>query len=178
MRTLPLRRVATAARRVARQPRLHFRRTNGTSLSATSVIAFRSSSVVIESFRVLSNYPASDKTFERAQLRLVLRRDETDRIAYRVSPARPANPMNVIFFVHREVVVHHVRNPVDVDPAGRNISRDKHPHCSRLEILQCAQPLILRTVRVDRAGLYSSCLELARNPVGAQLRSSEDRKST
>src|SRR3954454_11377051 len=146
MRALPLPGIATSSRRVARQAWLCFRLSRWTSLSSPPVFPLRSSGVVIKPFCLLSNNPAPDKTFERAQLRLVLRRDETNRIAHRVSPASSANPVNVIFLVHREVVIHHVRDAVDVDPARRNVGCDKHPHRSRLEIRQGAQPLILRTI--------------------------------
>ena len=59
-------------------------------------------------------------------------------------------------------------------PARRDVGRDEHPHRSRLEILQRAQPLILRTVRMDRAGFDPAALEPARDAIGAVLGASKN----
>ena len=59
--------------------------------------------------------------------------------------------MDVILRVHREIVIHHVRNPIHVDAARGNVGRDQNADGAGLEILQRAQPLILRSIRMDRA---------------------------
>ena len=62
-----------------------------------------------------------------------------------------------------------MRNAIDVDTARGNVGRDKNTHGAGLEILQRAQPLILRSIRMDCACCDPVALELARDAVGAVL---------
>ena len=39
--------------------------------------------------------------------------------------------MNVILRVHRKIVIHHVRNPIDVDAARGDIGRDQNADRAR-----------------------------------------------
>jgi hypothetical protein len=85
-------------------------------LSPHPIFTRRRGHVVVEAFRAFPHNPAADETLERAQRRLVVRRDEADRVAHRERAAGAPDAMDVILRVHREVVVHDMRNAVDVDP--------------------------------------------------------------
>ena len=91
--------------------------------------------------------------------------------------AGPPDPMDVILGVHRKIVIHDMRNSVHVDPARRDVCGHEHPNGPGFEILQSAEPLILRAVGMDRSRLDSAALEPARDPIGAALRpgKNEDR---
>src|SRR3954465_5865631 len=69
--------------------------------------------------------------------------------------------------MERKVVVHHMRNSVNIDASRSNVSGHQHPHRPRLEILQRAQSLILRTIRVNRSRPDPALFETAGNAIGA-----------
>ena len=121
-------------------------------------IARRCGRFIIETFRFLPHNPATDETFKRAQRSLILWRDETDRIADSVGAPGASDAMNVILRVHREIVIHDMRNPIHVDPACRNVGSHEDANRSGFEILQSAEPLILRAVRMDRSRLDPATL--------------------
>src|SRR5438477_3041487 len=131
------------------------------------LVAWRRSMIVIETFCLFPDDPAADETLERTQRPLIFRRDETDRIAHRMRAARAPDAMDIILRLHREVVVHHVRNPIDIDAASGNVGRDQDPHRARLKIFQRPQPLILRTIRMDRARLNPAAFKTPRDLVRA-----------
>ena len=68
----------------------------------------RRSGVVIESFSALAHDAPSDEAFEGPQWSVILRSNETDRIANGMRAAGPTDPMDVILGVHRKIVIHHV----------------------------------------------------------------------
>jgi len=74
---------------------------------------------------------------------MILRRDKTDCVPDRQRAPGPADAMNVILRVHREVVIDHVGNPIHVNSARGDVRGNKDSHCARLEILQCPEPLVL-----------------------------------
>ena len=167
-----MRGLTASARGISRRLRLHpWRRT---ALPPASLIAWRSGGIVIEAFRAFAHDAAADETLERTQRPVIFRRDETDRVADRMRAAGAADAMDVILRVHREIVIHHVRNAVHVDAARRDIRGHEHAHRAGLEILQRAQPLVLRTVRMERAGLDAAAFEPARDAVGAVLGAGEN----
>ena len=67
---------------------------------------------------------------------VVLRGDEADGVADGVRAAGAADAMDVILRVHREIVVHHVRDAVHVNAARGDVRRHEHAHGAGLEILQ------------------------------------------
>ena len=115
-------------------------------LVATAVGMGRGGGRVIESLRALAHDAASDKPLQRPQLAVIFRRHKTDGIAHRVRPACPSDAMDVILRVHREIVVHHVRDAVHVNAARRDVRRHEHAHRTGLEILQRLEALVLRAV--------------------------------
>ena len=126
--------------------------------------------IVIESFRLFPHDPAPDETLERTQRPLIFRRNKADRVPNGVRAACASDAMDIILRMHREIVVHHMRDPVHIDAAGGDVGRHQHPHRAGLEILQRAQPLILGTIGMDGAGFDSAALQPTRDPIGAVLR--------
>lgn len=94
--------------------------------------------MIIETFRFLSHNSPTNETLERTQFALIIRSDKTDRVAYRVRATGPANSVDVILRMHREVVVHHVRDTVDINAARGDIGRDQYSQRARFKILQRA----------------------------------------
>ncbi len=145
------------------------------AVSPAPLLPWWRSRIVIESFRAFAHDAPPDETFERTQRSVILRSNETDRIANRMGAASSSNPMDVILGVHRKIVIHNMRNSIDIDSARCNIGRHQHPHGARFEILQRSEPLILRTVRMDRSRLDSACFEPTRDAVGAMFRAGKDK---
>jgi len=82
------------------------------------------------------------------ELRLV-HRDEGDGLARRTGPAGPADAVDVVLRVPRQLEVNHVRQILDVEAAGGDVGRDEDADVAVLEPVERARPLRLRTVRVD-----------------------------
>ncbi len=119
---------------------------HGRPLSLTPWRTGGCGSRIVEAFRALAHDAPADEALERAQGAVIFGRYEADGVAHRVGAARPADAMDVVLGVHREVIIHHVRDAVHIDPAGRDVGRDQHAHGAGLEIFQGAQPLVLRAV--------------------------------
>ena len=70
-----------------------------------------------------------------------------------------------------------MRDPIHIDAAGGDVGGDEHPHRARLEIFQSAQPLILGTIGMDRAGFDSAALQPSRDSVRSMFgpRNNQDR---
>ena len=94
--------------------------------------------MIIETFRFLSHNPTTNETLERTQFALIIWCDKTDRVAHRVRATGSADSVDVILRVHREVVVHHVRDAVDINAARGDIGRDQYAQRSRFKIPQRA----------------------------------------
>ena len=112
----------------------------GTLLPGTTFIiaaAFRlrgSGGVVIKSLGTFAHDAASDETFERAEFAVIFICDEADGVADGVRAPGASDAMDVILDVHREIVVHYMRDAVHVNAARGDVCGDKHAHCAGLEI--------------------------------------------
>ena len=115
----------------------------GAMLALFPVCARWRGSAIVKSLRSFADDSAADEPFQLTQCAVVRSRYKTDCIAHRVGPTGPTDAMDVILGVHRKVKVHHVRNPVDVNPARGNICCHEHADGTGLEILQGAQALAL-----------------------------------
>ena len=115
-------------------------------VSLAAVLAGRRAGSIVEAFGTFAHDAPADEAFERAQGAMILGRDEADGVANRVSAARAADAVDVILGVHREVIIHDMRDAVHIDPAGGDVGRDQHAHGARLEIFQGAQALVLRAI--------------------------------
>ena len=134
----------------------------------------RSGRRVVEALGAFADNAASDEALERAERAVVLGGDEADRVADRVGAAGAADAVDVILGVHREIVIDDMGDAVHVDAARGDVGGDQDAHRAGLEILERAEPLVLRAVGVDGGGLDAVLFEPARDPVGAMLGAGED----
>ena len=137
-------------------------------------IVGRRSGGIIKFLRFLPHDATADEAFERAEFAVIFGRDKADGVAHRMRPASAADAMDIILGVHREIVIHHVRNAVHVNAARRDVRGHEHAHDAVLEIVQCAQPLALRAVGMERGRLDAVLFQLPREPVGRVLHARED----
>ena len=127
-----------------------------TALSAVVVAGTRRRGRgVVKPLGALAHNAPPDKPLQRAQRAAIFVGHKADGIADLLGAARAADPVNVILGVHREIVIHHMRDAVHVDAARGDVCRHQRPHGPRFEILQSANPLILRTVGMQRGRLDS-----------------------
>ena len=119
---------------------------NGRSFSLTPWRASRRASRVVKAFGAFTHDAPADETFERAQGAVIFGRHEADGVADRVGAACAANTMDLVLRVHREVIMHHVRDAVHIDPASGDVCGDQYAHGAGLEIFQGAQALVLGAI--------------------------------
>ena len=98
---------------------------------------------IIKSFRAFAHDAATNEFFQRAQFVLVFGSDKTDGIPDGIGAASAANAMDVIFSVHREIIIHDVRDAVHVNAASGDVRGNEDTYHAGFEILQGAQPLVL-----------------------------------
>ena len=134
------------------------------------LFAGRGGGLIVETFRAFADDSAPDKPLQCAKSSGVSMRDKTQRITNRLRTAGAPDTVNVVLGVHREVVVHDMRNAVHIDTACSDVRGDEHPDFARLEIIQCAQTLALRAIGVKRGSGDLALLQLPRDAVGAVLR--------
>ena len=90
---------------------------------------------VNKSVRLFAHDAATDKPLQGAQFAVVFGSHKANGVADLIGAPGATNPMDVILHVHREIVVHHVRDAVHINAARRDIGRHQHPHRTVLEIL-------------------------------------------
>ena len=105
-------------------------------------------------------------------------RGESGRRSARACATRAANSVYEVLRDLRKIIIHHVRDPFHVYPAGCDIGRHQHPIVSLLEPAQRVIALVLAAVAVDCRALYASARELLRQPVGAELGTGEYQERT
>ena len=84
--------------------------------------------------------------------------------------------MDVVRRHHRQLVVHDVRQLLDVEAARGDLGGDQQRHAPGLEVLERANPLRLRLVAVDRGRRDAVLPELLGKLVRAVLRAREDER--
>src|SRR4029077_7688485 len=87
---------------------------------------------------------------ERERPRLV---DQADRLARRAGPRGAPDAVHVVLCVLRQVPVHHVTPPLDVQAAGGHVGGDQDRELAVLEVVQDLEPLLLIHVAGERAPL-------------------------
>ena len=70
--------------------------------------------------------------------------------AFAAGAAGAADPVDVVLGDFRQLVVHDVRQLVDVEPARGDVGRDEHAHRPCLEVRERARARALALVAVDR----------------------------
>ncbi len=81
--------------------------------------------------------------------------------------------VNVGVMVSWRIEVDHVRDPVDVDPARRDVGCDKRVNVSGLKARQSPLALALRLVAVDRDGPLATSVEALDEAIGTALGADE-----
>ena len=108
---------------------------------------------------------------------LLLGQHEGDAVAAAARAAGAADAVHVVVVALRRVEVDHVRDVVDVEPAGGDVRRDERRDAPALELLERALALVLREVAVHRDGRdLVLALELADELVRAVLGADEDER--
>ena len=82
--------------------------------------------------------------------------------------------MHVILGDVRQVVVHDMRQLLDVEAARGDVGCHQHLDLSRLEILERPDARVLALVAMDRVGADAIALQLRREAVGSVLRLAEN----
>ena len=100
--------------------------------------------------------------------------DKTNGVTYGMSTARTTDAMHVIFGMHGEVIVHHMRDTIDINPTSRNIGCYQHSYRTRLKVFERFEPLALGTIRVKSGGANASLFQLTRDSIGTVLHARED----
>src|SRR6202011_2963334 len=121
------------------------------------------SRVVIEAFRPFPHNAATNESFERAQRSVIFRCDKADCVANGMGTTGAPDAMNIILRVHRKIVVHHMRDSIHVNATRGDIGGDKDTDGAGLEILQRAEPLVLRTIRMNGTRFDSTAFQTPRD---------------
>jgi len=106
-------------------------------------------------------------------LLLFLRSDEGEGVPDGVDASGPADPMDVILGGVRHVVVDHVRDSFDVEPARRDVGGDQNLHPPAPQVSEGALALALAAIAVQRGNRMPTALEIASKLVRAVLRPGE-----
>src|SRR5436190_1270041 len=78
----------------------------------------------------------------------------------------PADAVDVGLRLVRYIVIHDVRDAVDVDPARGDIGRDQHRNLVGLEVVQSTLPGVLALIAVDRFGADAARVQMTHDTVG------------
>ncbi len=106
---------------------------------------------------------------DRLQHALFARRHEQDRLAAAAGAAGAADAVHVGFGVVRNVVVQHVADALDVEPARGDVGRDQDVELAVLQLLDRALALRLHDVAVDRRRGKTARLQLLGKFLGRLL---------
>src|SRR5713101_1566675 len=79
--------------------------------------------------------------------------------------------------MHREIVIHHMRDPIHIDAARGDVGGDEDTDRAGFEILQRTEPLVLRAIGMDSARLNSAAFQTASDLVGAMLGPGKNKNS-
>ena len=108
-----------------------------------------------------------------AEVRLLVGRDERERVARQLGARRAADAVDVVLGHVRDVEVHDVREGLDVDAARGDVRRDEHLELPVLEAGERLRALRLAAVAVDPLAGHAVARELVREAVRAVLRARE-----
>src|SRR5690606_37433895 len=117
--------------------------------------------------------PLTKQRLDTGEQRLLLRADERYRTTGATGAARAPDAVHVIFGDVRKLVVHDVRQLLDVEPAGGDVGRDQHAHVTRLEVGERFRSRALALVAVYRRRRETVLIELLRQSIRSVLRARE-----
>ena len=118
---------------------------------------------------------ASQQEFDGLEIRQVRRGEEADRRARRARTRRPADAVDVVAGVERDVVVDHVRDAFHVQPPLGDVGGHQHAHASRREAVERPHPMPHLAVGVHDIHRNAFALEPGEQHVGAALGACEDK---
>ena len=113
-------------------------------------------------------------TFDIPQDPDVFARDEVDGDTLPPEATAPANAMDVVLTVARQVVVDHQRYLLHVDPPGPDICRDQDARVGLTKVLHDAVSLLLRHLAMHRRHREVRLAHLVREPVDLPAGVTED----
>src|SRR5437667_6331671 len=111
---------------------------------------------------------------DAAEVSLVLRRHKRDCLAGRFHPRRPPDAVHIVGRDRRHVVVDHVGDALDVNPARRDVRGDQDLVPSAPESGEGGLSLALAAVPVDPRDVEARSADLTGHAVRASLRAHED----
>ena len=127
---------------------------------------------------LLGRLPLADPrlrlALDAADLGALLRGHEGDRPPGAPDPPRAPDPVHVAIGGVGDVVVDHVGDVLDVEPAGGDVGRDQQPQPVVLEGEHHAVALALAHVAVQRLDLEAAAAQRLVEPRRADLRAAED----
>ena len=85
----------------------------------------------------------------------------------------PPDAVHINIRILREVVVDHVRDPLDIDPARCKIARDQYRKLARPELVHHRVPFGLREIAVDRVRRDALALQIPNHRIHRPLHSAE-----
>ena len=112
-------------------------------------------------------------SLQRVQRPDFFRSDERQRRACCFGAAGAPHAMHIRFTIHRNFVVHDVRDPVDVETAGRHVGGHEHTIPAASESFNRLRSLRLCAIGMQCRRLQAKRCELAREALRAGLRSDE-----
>ena len=112
----------------------------------------------------------SERALQRLEGAQLFGRDQRQRRAGGSGAAGPAHTMYVGFAGVRHFEIHHVRDPVDVESARRDVGRDEDLVLTAPEAFHGGCPLLLRAIRMQRRGADTEPLQPSRKAFGARGR--------
>src|SRR5438093_1391245 len=113
-------------------------------------------------------------SLDAAEVSFVLRRHKRDCLAGRFHPRRPPDAVHIVGRDRRHVVVDHVGDALDVNPARRDVRGDQDLVPSAPESGEGGLSLALAAVPVDPRDVEARSADLTGHAVRASLRAHED----
>src|SRR5881396_3220290 len=113
-------------------------------------------------------------SLDAAEVSFVLRRHKRDCLAGRFHPRRPPDAVHIVGRDRRHVVVDHVGDALDVNPARRDVRGDQDLVPSAPESGEGGLSLALAAVTVDPRDVEARSADLTGHAVRASLRAHED----
>ena len=110
-----------------------------------------------------------EKAFDAAQQRAVLGTAERNRVAVHSRARGATDTMYVSLSFHREVIINHVRDVIDIETACCDVRGDEHLKASAFETIQRACASGLRFVTVNGGTTDACFFQSLRHAIGLML---------
>ena len=111
----------------------------------------------------------ADRALDREEIVLLVRRDERDHLAGGTGACGAAAAVDVVVGGERDVEIHDVRDPLDVDAARRDVGGDQHRILPATKRLERGDAVLLAAVGVDAGRADAAARDGACEAVGVDL---------